>query len=249
MKRLAVITGSAGGIGKATVRVFSEKGWEVIGLDRNPGDTHLEGVESERVDVSSPDEVERFFNSLGSTRESLDALVNNAGIQINKPLIETEPSEWNSVQDSNLRSIYLTGRHAYRLLRAGKGSVVNISSVHALATSINVAAYAASKGGILALTRAMALEFGPDDIRVNAVLPGAVDTQMLRDGLSRGHLEGTSIEERLEQLSKKTVLGRVGQPHEIARAIYFLCDGAQSSFVTGQALVVDGGAMARLSTE
>ena len=97
---------------------------------------------------------------------------------------------------------------------------------------------------MLALTRAMAIEFAPDNIRVNAILPGAVDTPMLRD-----HMEDGDVQTRLENLARRTVNGRIGQPHEIARSIYFLADNSQSSFMTGQALVVDGGATARLSTE
>jgi len=124
-----------------------------------------------------------------------------------------------------------------------------VSSVHAVQTSANIAAYAASKGGLLALTRAMAIEFAPDNVRVNAILPGAVDTPMLRAGMDRGHVGDGNIHERLENLARKTVNGRVGQPREIASAIYFLADSNQSSFMTGQALVVDGGATARLSTE
>ena len=127
--------------------------------------------------------------------------------------------------------------------------MVNVSSVHAVATSVNIATYAASKGGLLALTRAMAIEFAPDNIRVNAILPGAVDTPMLRSGLQRGHLAGSEITDRLDNLARKTVNGRIGEPREIAHAIYFLADSTQSSFMTGQALVVDGGATARLSTE
>jgi len=95
----------------------------------------------------------------------------------------------------------------------------------------------------------MAIEFSPDRIRVNAILPGAVDTEMLRSGLGRGHLEGGSIDDRLEDLARKTVIGRVGQPEEIARSILFLADEEQSGFITGEGLVVDGGATARLSTE
>ncbi len=126
---------------------------------------------------------------------------------------------------------------------------MNVSSVHAVATSANIAAYAASKGGLLALTRAMAIEFATDQIRVNAILPGAVDTPMLHAGLNRSHTRGDSLDRRLENLAHKTVIGRVGTPAEIAHAIYFLADETQSSFMTGQALIVDGGATARLSTE
>jgi glucose 1-dehydrogenase len=158
--------------------------------------------------------------------------------------------EWDAVMASNLRSVFLGVKLAHPLLvAAGGGAVVNVSSVHAVATSANIAAYAASKGGLLALTRAMAIEFAPDNIRANAILPGAVDTPMLRSGLGRGHVKGSDITQRLDNLARKTVNGRVGQPGEIARAIYFLADEDQSSFMTGQAMIVDGGATARLSTE
>ena len=135
------------------------------------------------------------------------------------------------------------------LVKAGDSAIVNMSSVHAVQTSTNISAYAASKGGILAITRAMAIEFAHEGIRVNAVLPGAVDTPMLRSGLGRGQHSGSSVLDRLDNLARKTVNGRIGQPDEIAQAVYFLADGSQSSFMTGQALIVDGGATARLSTE
>lgn len=150
---------------------------------------------------------------------------------------------------ANLRAAYLTSKVAYRWLEEAKGAIVNVSSVHAVATSVKIAGYAATKGGLLALTRAMALEFSKDGIRVNAVLPGAVDTEMLREGLARGHLEDGSLEDQLAALGARTPLGRVGEPREIARAILFLADPEQSSFITGQSLIVDGGATARLSTE
>jgi len=120
--------------------------------------------------------------------------------------------------------------------------------VHALATSASIAAYAASKGGLLALTRAMAIEWAPD-IRVNAVLPGAVDTEMLRAGLARGHLSAQKVEDQLRELAARTVARRVARPEEIAQAILFLADDRRSSFIYGHGLVVDGGATIRLSTE
>ncbi len=130
---------------------------------------------------------------------------------------------------------------AHPLLKnRGGGAIVNVSSVHAIATSPNVGSYAASKGGLLALTRSMAIEFARENIRVNAILPGAVDTPMLS-----AHLD----QARLENLARKTVNGRIGKPMEIAHAIYFLADEEQSSFMTGQSILVDGGATAKLSTE
>jgi NAD(P)-dependent dehydrogenase (short-subunit alcohol dehydrogenase family) len=181
---------------------------------------------------------------------TLDALVSNAAVQIAKPLIETTVEEWDMVIANNLRPAFLLAKLAHPLLKKARGgAIVNVSSVHAVQTSANIAAYAASKGGLLALTRAVAIEFAKDNIRVNAILPGAVDTPMLRAGLNRGHVKGGDVYTRLDNLARRTVNGRVGQPAEIAHAIYFLADEAQSSFMTGQAMIVDGGATARLSTE
>lgn len=249
--RTLLITGAAGGIGKATVKLFADSGWRVIGVDRKPKyeDFPEDGFYIQ-ADISLPEEMERIYQQVENFTESLDAVVHNAGVQIAKPLIETTAEEWDLVMASNLRSVFLGAKLAYPLLKAkGGGAIVNTSSVHAVATSADIAAYAASKGGILALTRAMAIEFAKDDIRVNAILPGAVDTPMLRAGLDRGHVGQGDLGDRLENLARKTVNGRIGQPEEIAAAIYFLADNTQSSFMTGQALVVDGGATARLSTE
>lgn len=249
MSKIALVTGAAGGIGRASVEKFAAEGWTVLATDRVEASGFPKGVTFHELDVSEPDRVSQFFTSISADISALNALVNNAAIQICKPLIEMEVAEWDAVIETNLRSIFLTARYGFDLLESGKGCIVNVSSVHALATSVDIAAYAASKGGAVALTRAMALEFADSGIRVNAILPGAVDTSMLRDGLGREHVSGGSIEERLTELAGKTVMGRIGQPAEIAEAILFLADEDRSSFMTGQILTVDGGATARLSTE
>jgi glucose 1-dehydrogenase len=249
--RSVLITGAAGGIGRATVSVFAGAGWKVIGVDRAPfGEGFPESGLFIQADIALPESLENIFAQAQAFTGSLDALVNNAAIQITKPLLETSVEEWDAVMTHNLRSVFLAVKLAYPLLQsAGGGAIVNVSSVHAVQTSANIASYAASKGGLLALTRAMAIEFAGDEIRVNAILPGAVDTPMLHAGLSRGHVQGLNLTDRLENLARKTVNGRIGMPEEIAQAIYFLADGRQSSFMTGQSLIVDGGATARLSTE
>jgi glucose 1-dehydrogenase len=249
--KTVLITGASGGIGRATVYLFIEKGWRVIGVDRAPfGVNFPENSLFIQSDISVGENMESIFNQTHAFTDQLHALVNNAAVQIAKPLVETCVEEWDLVMASNLRSVFLGIKLAYPLLKAAHGSaIVNVSSVHAVATSANIAAYAASKGGLLALTRAVAIEFARDNIRCNAMLPGAVDTPMLRAGLDRGHVGNGDILERLDNLARKTVNGRVGQPDEIAHAIYFLADETQSSFMTGQALIVDGGATARLSTE
>ncbi len=250
-KRFVLITGSAGGIGRATVKFFAEKGWGVIGIDCNE---FGEGFPSDglfiKADVSVPAQFDLIFTKINQFTDVLHAVVNNAAVQVSKPLVDTTVEEWDTVIATNLRPVFIGARYAFPMLcKANIGAIVNVSSVHAIQTSANIAAYAASKGGILALTRAMAIEFATQNIRVNAVLPGAVDTPMLRGGMSRGNLTGSSVDERLDNLARKTVNGRIGKPEEIAHAIYFLADHDQSSFMTGQALVVDGGATARLSTE
>lgn len=250
-QRVVLITGAAGGIGRATVSHFAQAGWRVIGVDRAPFGSGFppQGLFIQ-ADISIAENLEGIFREASAFTGLLNALVNNAALQIAKPLLETSVEEWDAVMASNLRSVFLGAKLAYPMLKAaGGGAIVNVSSVHAIATSRNIAAYAASKGGLLALTRAMAIEFAADNIRVNAILPGAVDTPMLRAGLSRGHVSGEDILERLDNLARKTVNGRIGKPEEIAHAIYFLANDEQSSFMTGQALIIDGGATARLSTE
>jgi glucose 1-dehydrogenase len=246
-----LITGAAGGIGRATVHHFADKGWRVIGVDRAEfGEDFPANGLFIQSDISVGENLESIFRQARSFTDRLHALVNNAALQIAKPLLETSVEEWDAVMASNLRSAFLGIKLAHPLfVAAGGGAIVNVSSVHAVSTSANIAAYASSKGGLLALTRAVAIEFAPDNIRCNAILPGAVDTPMLRAGLNRGHVSGDDILQRLDNLARKTVNGRVGRPEEIAQAIYFLADDAQSSFMTGQALVIDGGATARLSTE
>jgi len=249
--KTVLITGASGGIGRAVVELFASNGWQVVGVDRVDYDAAFPSNGLFILsDISKPEAMESIFNKVRAFSGQLDALVNNAAMQITKPLLETTVEEWDQVMASNLRSVFLSAKLAYPLLKESDGgAIVNVSSVHAVQTSANISTYAASKGGLLALTRAMAIEFAADDIRVNAILPGAVDTPMLRAGLERNHVQGGNIHERLENLASKTVSGRVGTPQEIAESIFFLADNKRSSFMTGQALIVDGGATARLSTE
>jgi NAD(P)-dependent dehydrogenase (short-subunit alcohol dehydrogenase family) len=251
IKRVVLVTGSAGGIGRATVKLFSDKGWNVIGVDcRDFGEGFPADGLFIKADIADPNQFAFLFDKLKQFTGYLNAVVNNAAVQVSKPLVETTVEEWDMTIATNLRPVFIGARYAHPLLcTAGGGAIVNVSSVHAIQTSANIAAYAASKGGILALTRAMAIEFAPNNIRVNAVLPGAVDTPMLRNGMERGIQGGGTMVERLDNLARRTVNGRIGTPTEIAQAIFFLADNSQSSFMTGQALVVDGGATARLSTE
>ena len=250
-KKTVVITGAAGGIGQASVNVFNEEGWFVFGIDRAPYPGKFPASGSFiKADVAQEEDWNEIHSKITKLSDNIDGLINNAAIQVTKPLVDTSVEEWDKILNANLRSVFLSVKMLYPLLKLGAGgAIVNVSSVHAVATSKDIAAYAASKGGMLALTRALAIELAPDNIRVNAVLPGAVDTGMLRAGLNRDHAGGGSPEQRLENLARKTVSGKIGTPEEIARAILFLTDNDQSSFITGQPLIIDGGATARLSTE
>jgi NAD(P)-dependent dehydrogenase (short-subunit alcohol dehydrogenase family) len=174
-------------------------------------------------------------------------LVNNAGVSLSRTLGDTTIDDWDHVMGVNVRAAFVTTRCLVPALRNG-GGIVNVSSVHAVATTGQVTAYAASKGALLALTRAAALELADEQIRVNAVLPGAIDTPMLRAGLVRLDPAGEP-DALIDQLAGRTPMRRIGDPGEISQAILFLADSARSAFCTGQALVVDGGATSRLSTE
>ena len=175
--------------------------------------------------------------------------MNNAAVQVCESIDDTTEEQWDLVFGSNIRANFLFIKNMHDLLRKTHGNVVNVSSVHAFATSKNISAYAASKGAILAFTRSTALEFAEDGIRVNTVLPGAVNTNMLREGMARGNFGGEGIDQRIENLGLKTPSKKVGMPSEIAKVIYFLGDNESSSYITGQSIVADGGALAQLSTE
>ena len=249
MKPLVMITGASSGIGNAMARVFSAAGWRTIGA----GLADMGAVDYLdhyfKVDLARPEDIRSMFKQTRQQWGHLDALINNAAQQLVKSLVETETSEWDAVMAVNVRAAFLCTKYAYDLMRECGGSIINVSSVHAVATSENLAAYVTTKGALVALTRAAALELAPARIRVNALLPGAVDTQMLRAGLSRDHVHGENLERRLTQLGSRHALKRVGQPEEIAEAALFLADKTKSAFITGQTLIVDGGATARLSTE
>lgn len=232
MKKTIFITGVSGGIGSAVAKYFKEKNWHVIGADlvaSKDCDEFFQGNVSD----------EAFVRNCFSKISKLDSLVNNAAIQVNKSLLETSAEDWDRVMAENVKAAFLCSKYAHAALKAAKGAIVNVSSVHAVATSKNIAAYATSKGALTAFSRAAALEFGADGIRVNALLPGAIRTPMLEEGLKRS-------KQTLAQIGAKHPVGRAGEPAEIAHAVMFL---SESTFMTGQNLVVDGGALIHLSTE
>lgn len=244
--RRVLVTGAGGGIGGAIVTAFSAAGWDVIGVDRSEPDRPLPLDRFVRADLADHDAVDRIHAELAL--DGLDALINNAAVQINRSLLDTSDADWELVMDTNVRAAFRMIRSFAPELAARRGSVVNISSVHAIATSENVAAYAISKGALGALTRSAALELATMGIRCNAVLPGAVMTPMLQDGLDRRpHPDGA--DGNLRALAARTPLGFVATPDQIAPSVLHLADGELSPYTTGQLMVVDGGAVLRLGTE
>lgn len=228
-----VVTGAAGGIGRACVDAFRARGHHVVGVDATAG----AGADVDLViDLGSPRCGDQLVEALDG--REIEVLVNNAARGGDQTVVDTAADDFDRIMAVNLRAPFLLSRALYPSLRDKRGSVVNVASVHAMATSPGVAAYAASKGGLVSLTRALAVEWAPE-VRVNCVLPGAVQTAMLEEGVERMGMT-------LAELGSRHPLGRVGQPPEIAEAVIFL---ALSSFATGTSLVVDGGATARLSTE
>ncbi|MGN6372929.1 MAG: SDR family NAD(P)-dependent oxidoreductase [Solirubrobacteraceae bacterium] len=234
MTRVAVVTGAARGIGSAISELLEQERWQVIRLDREPMD-HERAL---RVDLADATATADALSRL----ERVDGLVNNAALQLNKPLLETSIEEWDAVAAVNVRAAFVCMKALHRQLTESNGAVVNIGSVHARATSRSIAAYATSKGALSALTRAAAIELAPMGVRVNAILPGAIDTSALTSGFSR-----QADAER--NLIERTPLGRIGEPREIAHMASFLLDAERSGFATGQEFVVDGGALARLASE
>lgn len=238
-KGRVLITGAAGGIGSRLAEAYAKAGHPVImtDLNRDRGEEIAGRIRGEAgaadvvfipADLSVPEQIEELFHSMDEQFLTADILINNAGFGITKSPYELTWREWDSVLNVNLRAAFLCAREvAARLRRAGRGgSIVNIASTRAFMSEPHTEAYAASKGGIVALTHALAASFGPDGIRVNCVSPGWIETGdygALREIDHRQH-----------------PAGRVGRPDDIVRACFYLTDPA-NDFVTGINLTVDGG--------
>lgn len=249
MKSIALITGVAGGIGQAIARLFADQNWLVVGVDLVVASPPYVDIYYQ-CDIADSAQLKDTLSEISNQVHCLNALIHNAAYQVCQSAQDTSLEEWDRVMAVNVRAPFWLTQQLYPLLQRAYGSVVNISSVHAFATSSNIAAYAASKGALISLTRAQAIDFAADGVRVNAVLPGAVDTPMLDAGLKRGHLgQEKDLSLLKKQLAAKTVIGTIGVPQDIAEAVLFLADNKRASFITGQTLSVDGGALARLSTE
>jgi NAD(P)-dependent dehydrogenase (short-subunit alcohol dehydrogenase family) len=249
--KVAIVTGAASGIGKAAARLFAQEGASVVLADVNAEGGEAvarEIVDSGlaarfvRTDVSRSSDVDELVATAAATFGGIDVIFNNAGIAVFKGVIDTTDDEWRRVLGVNLDGVFHGIRAVVPYLRArGGGSIIVTSSVHGMATGSGIAAYAASKGAVLALTRAAALDLAPFNIRVNCILPGAIDTPLHWANLAAvGDPETEAAKVRAAE-----PLGRQGRPEEIAQAALFLA-GDESSFATGAPFIIDGGLLAKI---
>jgi NAD(P)-dependent dehydrogenase (short-subunit alcohol dehydrogenase family) len=222
--RVALVTGGARGIGAAIAARLGSDGWRVIIADRDPAGAAPARGRYAACDVADEASVSALVRSIATTEQRLDALICNAGIMIRKPIADLSVAEWSSVLTTNLTSTFLLVREAEALLRIGRGAVVTIASTRARMSEPNTESYAASKGGLVALTHALAISLGPD-VRVNCISPGWIVTK---------GPDPTAEEHAFHPA------GRAGQPDDIAALAAFLV-APQSGFITGAEFVVDGG--------
>jgi NAD(P)-dependent dehydrogenase (short-subunit alcohol dehydrogenase family) len=250
--KVAVVTGAGKGIGWGIATVFSKEGAKVVVVDwdEQAGAKTAEDIRQSggdaifvKCDVSNEGEVKAMVQAATDKYGRIDVLVNNAGIGVYKPVLEATSEDWDRCLAVNLKGVFLCSKYVIPHMQAvGKGAIVNISSVHAHATVNGVAPYAASKGGITALTRNMAIDYGPA-IRVNAIAPGWVLTPLIQS-IFDGYDDPAEQQRLVEQ---RQVMKRIGRPEDVGHAAAFLASD-EASFVTGTQLFVDGGLTAQLES-
>jgi NAD(P)-dependent dehydrogenase (short-subunit alcohol dehydrogenase family) len=249
--QVACVSGGATGIGAASARMFALSGAQVVIADVNlaAAEATVAGIKAEggavravSCDVGDEAQVNELIAGILEHEGRLDVAHANAGLESTQKATEASVKHWERVLNVNLTGVFLICRTAMRhMYERGSGSVIITSSPHAMATVPDAAAYAASKGGVHALLHALALEAAPHGVRVNAIIPGTIDTPMVQ----REVLVASSPEEQIKKLAHSHPLGRLGRPEEVAAAALFLASDA-ASFITGSAISVDGGLMAAL---
>jgi len=240
--RVAVVTGGCGGIGAAVCRRLASEGAVVFAADLTSGSDALPGgVSYQPCDVTSEASVRALMERVASEHGRLHVLVNAAGIEIEKSIEHTTLEEWNRLFAVNVTGTFLTSKHALGLMRAaGAGSIVNFGSYDGFIADPELAAYCASKGAVHALTRAMACDHGRDNIRVNAICPGYIDTPMLQSFFG----SGGDIDSLRDEVRRVHPLGRYGTPDDVANLVNWLA-GDEASYASGQLWVLDGGLTAQ----
>lgn len=248
--KVAVISGAASGIGLGTAKLLAEYGAKVVLLDVSDekGNKAAEEIKKEggealfvKCDVTSNDDCKNAIDTAKDKFGRIDILFNNAGVTFRKTVVELEEKEWDLVLDVGLKGTYLLSKYAIPVMaEGGGGSIINTGSGWGLKGGDKAAAYCAVKGGIVNLTRAMAIDHGPQNIRVNSVNPGDTDTALLRE---EGRQLGYETQNFLKDSAKGRPLERLGTPEDIAKAVLFLASDL-SSWITGAAIVVDGGGIA-----
>ncbi|MBM3679700.1 MAG: SDR family oxidoreductase, partial [Actinobacteria bacterium] len=237
-RKIALVTGAAQGLGYADAVRLAEGGYRVVVTDVNgDGATAAaaqigEGAFGWQLDVRDPAAVEEAFTRVDRELGRLDVLVNNAGISRPEATVDVGEDEWQRMIDIHLGGTFRCSKFAYPLLARQGGAIVNVASIAAILGYGKRASYAAAKGGISAMTRDLAMEWVGDGIRVNAVAPGVIETDILTENVERGMLDPSTFEKRIP-------MGRLGRPSELAETVFFLADTA--TYITGQTIVCDGG--------
>jgi NAD(P)-dependent dehydrogenase (short-subunit alcohol dehydrogenase family) len=244
--KAAIVTGSSKGIGEGIARVFSQEGAKVTVVCRTEEAgkkmaDELGAPEGRamyiQTDVTSSESIQAMIKKTVDTWGKIDILVNNAGYHISKNVEETSEEEWGFIQNTNLRSTFLCSKYAIPHLRKTKGNIINISSMVGLVGQPNAGAYSATKGGQIAMSKGMAIDFAPDGIRVNLICPGWVQTPLVEDWFGQQEDE----EAARKYIYGQHPLGRIGTIEECGKAALFLASADDSAFITGITLNIDGG--------